>query len=177
MFRVGFSVESVLIRFVVTFRAFEWRIPHSSDSLTSVRLLCDDGLFESESTDGWGVDFGDNKADEDGEEFVAAAGAATDLLDSLVAPKENADFPRRLAYSGHRVEFRRKATRGLQGGTPFQLLSSFMESSSIVFFTKLHVGGMSQTSNTIGLFAEDFWEGFVTRWVLFGLHTTCFPVT
>jgi hypothetical protein len=159
MFRVGFSVESVLIRFLVIFLAFEWRIPRSSDSLTSVRLLCDDGVFESESTDGWGADLGDNKADEDGEEFLAAAGAATDWLDSLVAPKENADFPRRLAYSGHRVEFRRKATRGIQGGMSFQLLSSFMESSSIVFFTKLHIDGMSQTPKTTGLFAEDFGNG------------------
>jgi hypothetical protein len=177
MFRVGFTVESVLIRFLVTFWAFEWRIPRSSDSLTSVRLMCDDGVFENESTDGWGADLGDNEADEDGEKFLTATGAATDWLDSFVAPKENADFPRRLAYSGHRVEFRRKATRGIQGGMSFQLLSSFMESSSIVFFTKLHVGGMSQTPKTTGLFAEGFWEGFVTPGVLFGLHSTCFPVT
>jgi hypothetical protein len=139
--------------------------------------MCDNDLFENESTDGWGADFGDNEADEDGEEFFAAAGAATDWLDNLVAPKKNANFPRRLADSSHRVEFHRKATRGLQGGMSFQLLSSFMESSSIVLFTKLHVGGMSQTSKTTGLFAEDFWEGFVTPGVLFGLHSTCFPVT
>jgi hypothetical protein len=105
--------------------------------------MCDNDLFENESTDGWGADFGDNEADEDGEECLAAAGAATDWLDSLVAPKKNTDFPRRLAYSGHRVEFRRKATRGVHGGMSLELLSSFMESSSIVFFTKLHVGGMS----------------------------------
>jgi hypothetical protein len=78
MFRVGFSVESLPIRFLVTFLGFEWRIPRSSDSLTSLWLMWDDGVFENESTDGWGADLGDNEADKDGEEFLVAAGAATD---------------------------------------------------------------------------------------------------